>query len=461
MNKKLRVKLFLLSILCITSVSLSAADKKALVGGTLIDGMGGKPIQDSVILVEGTTITGVGTVATLKVPDDYQVISTEGMSVLPGLWDMHVHLMITGHSDYPHWHKEYLDKFGSEIMPAAAVQLLLAGVTSARDLGAPLKESIEIKNKINSGEIPGPRLYVSGPFIQHKAYPGTDAYRWGVKNEADARKKINKLADAGVDVIKLIDHDEMTLSVAKAVVEQAHKRNLKVVGHSHKPDEIRRGLEIGIDNFEHTGLTSAPEYPEDIMVQLKERTAKGRISGGPLFWTPTIEGLWNYDYVRDNPEELDNSCWKRGLAQKTIDDIKQSIAHPDRLDYMQLTPKRKPTLKRKFKQLRDAGVVQLVGTDSGIPMKFHCQSTWHELEMWVNVLEVPAMETIRAATYWPAKFMGVHDKVGTLVPGKYADIIAVKGDVLKYINLLQDVDLVMKNGVLYKEKGQVNEPLVN
>ncbi len=461
MNKKLRVKLFLLSILCITSVSLSAADKKALVGGTLIDGMGGKPIQDSVILVEGTTITGVGTVATLKVPDDYQVISTEGMSVLPGLWDMHVHLMITGHSDYPHWHKEYLDKFSSEIMPAAAVQLLLAGVTSARDLGAPLKESIEIKNKINSGEIPGPRLYVSGPFIQHKAYPGTDAYRWGVKNEADARKKINKLADAGVDVIKLIDHDEMTLSVAKAVVEQAHKRNLKVVGHSHKPDEIRRGLEIGIDNFEHTGLTSAPEYPEDIMVQLKERTAKGRISGGPLFWTPTIEGLWNYDYVRDYPEELDNSCWKRGLAQQTIDDIKQSIAHPDRLDYMQLTPKRKPTLKRKFKQLRDAGVVQLIGTDSGIPMKFHCQSTWHELEMWVNVLEVPAMETIRAATYWPAKFMGVHDKVGTLVPGKYADIIAVKGDVLKYINLLQDVDLVMKNGVLYKENGQVNEQLVN
>ena len=118
-----------------------------------------------------------------------------------------------------------------------------------------------------------------------------------------------------------------------------------------------------------------------------------------------------------------------------------------------MTPKRKPTLIRKIHQLRDAGVVLLIGTDSGIPMKFHCQSTWNELEVWVNVMGIPAMETLRSATYWPAKMMKVSDKWGTITPGKYADIIAVRGDVLKHINLLQNVDFVMKGGTVYKQDG--------
>jgi len=99
----------------------------------------------------------------------------------------------------------------------------------------------------------------------------------------------------------------------------------------------------------------------------------------------------------------------------------------------------------------------LIGTDSGIPMKFHCQSTWNELEVWVNVMGIPAMETIRAATYWPAKMMKVSEKWGTVTTGKYADIIAVRGDVLKHINLLQRVDFVMKGGIVYKQDGQVLE----
>ncbi|GAA4354340.1 amidohydrolase family protein [Kangiella marina] len=437
--------------------SCNAQQLKAFVGGMLVDGTGGKVIHDSVILVNGERIVAVGTEKEVSIPDGYQIISTEGMTVLPGLWDMHVHLMINGHADYKHWDTAYINKLGSEIMPASAEQLLLAGVTSARDLGAPLKESKAIKDAINNGDLSGPRMFMSGPFIQHEPYPGTEAFRWGVSSERDARQKVRRLKEAGMDVVKLIDHDVMPLSHAKAVVDEAHKQGMKVVGHSHKPDEIRIGLKIGIDNFEHTGLTTAPEYPEDIMTMLKERTAKGRISGGPLYWTPTVEGLWNYDYTRDNSEELDNHCWKRGLSQATVDDIEQSIQHPERLDYMQLTPKRKPTLKTKFNQLRNSGAILLVGTDSGIPMKFHCQSTWHELQVWVDEFGVPVMEAIQAATYWPAKFMGVDKDLGTIVPGKYADIIAVKGDALKYINLLQHVDLVVKGGVIYKEKGATKE----
>ena len=430
-----------------------AADRTALVGGRLIDGFGHRPLADSVILVEGDTIVEIGTVDTLPVPEGYDVISTEGMDVLPGLWESHAHLMLAGHADYAHWHPTYADRFADEIMPAGALQLLLAGVTSARDLGAPLEASLSVRQRIANGEIPGPRLYVSGPFIQHVPYPGTESYRWGVDDAADARRKVRRLAEAGVDLIKLIDQDQMSLETAQAVVDEAHRQGLKVVAHAHRPDEIRRGLEIGVDNFEHTGLTTAPEYPPDVMALIRERTATGRVSGGPLYWTPTVEGLYQYEMTVDNPEALDNDCWHRGLQPDTIADIRQSLENPGQLEYMQLTPLRRPTLQRKISQLKEAGVVFLVGTDSGIPTKFHCQSTWNELAVWVNVMGVEPMDAIRSATYWPAVLMGAADRTGTVSTGKLADIIAVRGDVLRYINLLQRVDFVMKGGVVYKHNG--------
>ena len=421
---------------------------KALVGGTLIDGFASRPIRNSVIIVEGERISAVGQVGTLAVPPGADVISTEGMSVLPGLWDMHVHLMLNGHSDYPHWDKTYPPLFESTIMPAAAKQLLLAGVTSARDLGAPLRASINVRDRINTGKLPGPTMYMSGPFIQHAPYPGTEDFRWGVSGEQDARAKVRTLADAGVDCIKLSDQDQMTLEEVRAVVDEAHRRRLMVVAHSHRPEEIRRGLAVGVDNFEHTGLSSAPEYPDDIIKAIRERTAD--MSRGPLFWTPTIEGLFNYEYLRDNPEQLDDPAWQEGLPPHVVEDIRKSIQHPDRMPYFQLTPARRPTLARKFKQLQEAGVVLLIGTDSGIPMKFHSGSTWRELDAWVNILGVDAMTAIRGATYWPSVAMKVDRDVGTVTPGKYADIIAVKGDALRHIALLQRVDLVIKRGKKYK-----------
>jgi imidazolonepropionase-like amidohydrolase len=426
----------------------SATRQKALVGGTLIDGFGGPPVQNSVILLDGEKISAVGQVGTLAVPPGADVISTEGMTVLPGLWDMHVHTMIAGHADYDHWDKAYLNQFESVIMPASAKQLLLAGVTSARDLGAPLEASIHVRDRINSGTLTGATLYVSGPFIQHEPYPNTEAYRWGVKGPADGRAKVKQIATAGVDVVKLIDQDQMTMEEVRAVVDEAHANGKPVVAHAHRPEEIRRGLLAGVDCFEHTGLATAPEYPADIIAAIAERTAK--MSLGPLFWTPTIEGLLNYEYLRDNPEALDDPAWHEGLPDAMVADIRQSLEHTDRLPYFQLTAARRPTLARKFRQLRDAGVVQLIGTDSGIPMNFHSHSTWRELDAWVTTLGVDPMTAIRAATYWPSVAMKVDGRVGTVSAGKYADIIAVRGDVLRYISLLQRVDVVVKRGVRVK-----------
>ncbi|MBN7814939.1 amidohydrolase family protein [Algoriphagus pacificus] len=440
--KHIKIAFILLAML--QTFSAYSQSMKALVGGTLIDGFGGVPIRNSVILIENDKIVAVGQQGSLEVPAGAEVISTEGMSVMPGLWDMHVHLMINGHSDYTHWDSTYIDILDPVIMPASAHQLLMAGVTSARDLGAPLEASINVRDRINRGEIPGPTIYVSGPFIQKAPYPNTEAFRWGVNGVADAKAKVKKLADAGVDVIKLIDQDQMTLEEAQAVVDEAHKYGLPVVGHSHRPEEIRMGLKIGVDCFEHTGLSSAPEYPEDIMLMIQERAAQ--MNKGPLFWTPTVEGLYNYESVRDNPEKLDDPSWHLDLPDSIIADIKASLKYPGRMSYFQLTPVRKPTLERKFNQLKQSGVVMLIGTDSGIPMKFHSQSTWNELDVWVNEFGYDPMLAIKAATYWPSVAMGVSDKVGTISEGKKADIIAVRGDVLRHISLLQDVDMVIKNG---------------
>lgn len=425
------------------------ADVKALVGGQLIDGYGGPPLRNSVVLIEGERIAAVGRVGELAIPAGAEIISTEGMSVLPGLWDMHVHLMIAGHADYAHWDSVYPPMFESVIMPASAKQLLFAGVTSARDLGAPLAESIAVRDAIERGEIPGPTLYVSGPFIQHEPYPGTELFRWGVSGPEDARAKVRRLAEAGVDVVKLIDQDQLTTAELEAVVEEAHRHGLPVVAHSHRPAEIRRGLAAGVDNFEHTGLATAPEYPPDVIAAIRERTAQMNL--GPLYWTPTIQGLFAYEYIRDDWRELlDDPCMEEGLPADVVADIRGSLEHYGQLPYFQITPNRRPTLQRKFDQLREAGVVMLIGTDSGIPGKYHCQSTWNELDVWVTRLGVDPMEALRSATYWPAVMMGVADQVGTVSEGKYADIITVRGDVLRHIDLLQDVDIVIKRGVRYR-----------
>ncbi len=435
-------------LLIASFVASAPARPVALVGGRLIDGFGGPPLANSVILLEGERITAVGAVGSITMPPDAEIISTEGMTVLPGLWDCHVHTMLLGHSDYEHWDKTYLDRLTSEIMPAAAHQLLMAGITSARDLGAPLKDSIAVRDKINRGEIPGPTLYVAGPFLQHEPYPGTEAFRWGIKGAADARAKVKQIADAGVNIVKLIDQDLMTMEEVQAVVSEAHARKLPVVAHAHRPDEIRRGLAAGVDDFEHTGLAASPEYPADIRAGIAERTAK--MSLGPLYWCPTIEGFLNYDDLIKNPEQLDDPAAELDVPRDIMEDIKQSLRHPGQLSYYQITPMRALTVDKKFHQLQESGVVLLIGTDSGIPMKFHNSSTWRELDAWVNKLGVDPMTAIRAATYWPAVMMKVDKDYGSITEGKFADIIAVKGDALRYIDLLQRVDLVIKHGKRYK-----------
>jgi imidazolonepropionase-like amidohydrolase len=435
-----------LAVLALAATALPAQSRiTAYVGGTLIDGNGGPPLRNSVVLVEGTRIAAVGTVGALAVPAGATVVSTEGMTVLPGLWDMHVHLMLAGHGNYARWDREYPPLLEPMILPATARQTLLAGVTSVRDLGAPLDPILALKRRIDAGEIPGPTIYPSGPFLQHAPYPGTEAFRWGISGVEDARAKVRRLARAGVKVVKLIDHDEMTMDEVRAIVDEAHKHRLPVVAHAHRPEEIRRGLAAGVDCFEHTGLQTAPAYPDDILAAIAERTARG--VAGPLYWTPTISVLAQYTAKRDDPEFLDDPAWRLGLADSVARDIRGSLDRLDTLAYYRFVPDRESTLATKFAQLRRSGVRLLIGTDGGVPATWHGTTTIEEMIAWVRDFGMPPMETIRAATYWPAQSLGVLDQVGTVSPGKAADLIAVHGSVLQDFARLRDVRLVVKAGV--------------
>ena len=125
-----------------------------------------------------------------------------------------------------------------------------------------------------------------------------------------------------------------------------------------------------------------------------------------------------------------------------------SIKNVSKLAYFNLTPRRIPTLANKFRQLREAGVTIIVGTDSGIPLNFHFDSTWRELKTMVD-LGMPPMDAIRAATYWPAQLLK-QPNLGTVAAGKLADVIVVDGDPLTDMTALRNIVHVVKNGEVYK-----------
>jgi len=422
------------------TVTLSA-QPLVLSGGRLIDGFGGPPLENAVVIIEGNRVKAVGTEGAIAIPPNARVIDTNGYTVMPGLMDMHVHLMILGHGDYEHWNRTYTSRFRSEIMPIAAKQLLMAGVTTVRDLGAPLEDIVAVKNAINRGEIPGPRLFVSGPFLQKSNTPLEAKFRWIVNGPEDARAKVRTIVNGGADVIKLIDQDQMTLEEVKAIVDEAHKHGKHVAAHAHRSEEIRQGLKAGVDCFEHTGLATKPAYEDDVLQLIRERNAT-------LYWCPTIEGLFLFEETKKNPERVDDQRLKKDLPADMYKDVRDSLRDVSHLAYFRLVPRRVPTLAHKFQQLRDTGVTMIVGTDSGIPLNFHFDSTWRELKTMVD-LGMPPMEAIRAATYWPAQLLKQPD-LGTIAAGKLADLIVVDGDPLTDMTALRHVVHVVKDGKVFR-----------
>ena len=424
----------------------------ALIGGTLIDGTGGAAVRNSVVLIRGERIEKIGTVDSLPVPGGYDRISTEGMTVLPGLWDLHVHLMYAGHPNSRYWFDTYTSQFERVIMPASAEQLLMAGVTTARDLAAPVHEIVAVKRRIANGEIPGPTLYVAGPALTKGANPSAVQTR-NVSGAVDARNKTKQLIDEGVDWIKIFNAEQLSLEEMRAIVDEAHAHGRKVAAHAFSEGEIRQGLMAGVDDFQHL-RTQTPTYPADIVDMIRDRVR----SGPPLYWTVTAggNGQLNAASLASNREFLDDPANFVGLPQSIVDDVRKAIAartartEGGRGGAVQKQEEINAIVKRKVAQIRGLGVEIVFGTDVGSWGEVTGQAAWMEADLWVHELGLDPMIVIRKMTLDAARLMGADRESGSISEGKFADVIAVRGDPLRHIDVLRDPRMVIKHGRRYK-----------
>ena len=420
-----------------TLVPAAAAQAAALVlaGGTVIDGYGNAPIPNGIIVIEGDRILAVGGVGQVAIPEGAEIISTEGMTVLPGLWDMQVSLMRLGHGDSARWNETYGPLAERVVMPIAARQLLQAGVTSVRDTAAPLDAAINVRGRVRERRIDGPDLYVSGPALRKLAPAGTGDWQWEVKGGPDVRSKVQQLANAGVNYVLLADVEMWTAEELEAVISEARLRGLPVHAYAERPADVVRGAAAQFDGFLGTSMGFGP-FPAEVMQAITGRLTQA--GARPIAWTPAISALLNLESLRQNPEPLDDPRITAEFPELVAADIRGSLASLPSVDTTGLCD--------KLRQLDDAKVLLLLGSGAGAPGHLHSRATWQEIDFWVRQCGIPAVRTIRAATHDAATAMGVGHESGAISPGKIADVIAVRGDVLRDPGLLQSVDVVIKRG---------------
>lgn len=415
----------------------------AIVGGFLIDGNEGKPIDDAVILVEGGRIAHVGTVSDTRVPDGAEVIDAAGYTVLPGLHDVHVHTMLIGHGVQGGYHRRYEDRL-REVMAISARQLLMAGVTSARDVGGPLDEVLWLREEVASGRLPGPRLFVSGPRLQKTTEGPDDRRNWSVDGAEDARAKARRLIDAGVDLIKVTQISLMSPEEREAIASEARRAGVHLAGHAYSLEEHRLAAEMGLKTIEHLVTRSGPLYLDESLRV---------ISSNSIAVTATNVVMRVYEITLEYPERLDDRQLEEDLPPDLYRDLRGSLTHPARLDFFDRAKESftEANWAAKTRQLHGHGIRILVGTDSGTPLNFHYESTWQEMDLLVRY-GIPPMRVISAATRFPAELYGLGSELGTVEPGKWADLIVVDGNPLRDMSALRrrNVVHVIKGGVQYR-----------
>jgi imidazolonepropionase-like amidohydrolase len=246
----------------------AAPRKLALVGGMLLDGYDVPPIHHAAVLIEGNRIVQVGRAADITIPPDATVIDTSGRTMMPGLMDLHAHLMLIGHGNYDEWFP-WLAKNGIDrVMEIAAKQFINAGVTTAVDLSAPLDASLKVRDRINRGEIVGPRMLMSGPWITLSPgnYPPDLKFQLVVKTPEEAAAQVDMLAKAGVDVIKAYP---MTRAHYDKVVEAANRHGLRVHAHVYAERMVRDALEAGVHVLTHAGSAgTSPPYSKELITDI-------------------------------------------------------------------------------------------------------------------------------------------------------------------------------------------------
>src|SRR5262245_6658921 len=439
-----------LTLLTLAGPQAQAQKHLALVGGMLLTGYEVPPVHHAAVVIEGNKIVAAGPASEVKVPADATIVDTSGRVMLPGLIETHGHLVVLGHGSYETWFP-WIKSHGGDamltrVMEISAKQLLMAGVTTTTELGAPLEPSLKIRDRINKGEIAGSRMFVSGPWIARLSAAGaTGAMQVGfgglnIASSAEAAQQTERLATAGVDHIKA--HQGLTLDDYKAMLEAAHKHRIRVYAHVYAEADVRHALEAGVDVLQHVGSAgTAPPYSQQLITDIVN-------AGRPVVVT-AAHRAWIYPDTAAFPERLQDPDLKSAFGPDIYAEVQDSLKNWWALSYFQRTDREMLYRERGVKQFIESGAVMGMGTDSGTPMNFHSEALWREIKVHVDMGMTPS-RAIAAATRVNAQIIGKGRELGTIEPGKLADVIVVNGNPLFDITALSRVEVVVKDGSIYK-----------
>ncbi len=420
----------------------NASQTLVFTGGMLLDGYEQPASHHAAVVVQEGRITWVGSADDVQIPAGARVIDTSGRTMMPGLIDAHAHVDLIGHGDYDRFY-EFVGGTERllEMAEIAMGQMVRAGVTTAVDLGAPLK-ILEARDRVDRGEIPGPRLLASGAWITRITLDGVPlAYQNVIESPAEAAAVAERLIDAGSDVIKLwsgLTEDDM-----RAVVEVAHRRGIRVHAHLYQPAAMWMALRTGVDVFQHAGSAGNPPYDDDLVSAIAHR-------GVPVVQT-IAHRIWIYPATIAFPERLQDPRLKRDFPEDVWNEVQASFKDFARLSYFRSAPRQIRNSAIAARQFIDAGAVMGVGTDAASPLNFHTEAMWREMEALIESGMTP-IQVLSAATKTNAELLGLGSETGTIEPGKSADLIVVDGNPLADIRSLDRVQWVVARGRIMKSQ---------
>ncbi|WP_395339996.1 amidohydrolase family protein [Ningiella sp. W23] len=419
--------LFAFSLL-VTSSTHSATDETIyLSADAMFDSESGKLIDNPALLIKDGLIVEVSSQSALNAPEGATIISLEGKTILPGLIDMHVHLtsMATDHG-YKRLRVSHERAAINGVVNAK--RTLMAGFTTVRNVGAPSFADVALRDAIAEGDIPGPHMFVSGPPIGITGGHCSDnnllpsEYNLLGEGVADgpwaARSKVRRNIKYGADLIKTcstggvlskgtkVGAPQYTIEELTAIVEEAHSHGLKVASHAHGTEGIINALKAGVDTIEHASFIDE----EGIELAVKQ----GAYLSMDIYVTEYILGEGEAAGI------LEESLEKERMTGQTQRD--------------------------NFKKAVDAGAKIILGTDAGV---YPHGDNAKQLSRMVR-FGMPSNEVLRAATSVAAQALGQSGNVGVIASDASADIIAVDGNPLEDIDLLETPSFVMKAGLVYK-----------
>jgi imidazolonepropionase-like amidohydrolase len=409
----------------------------AIRAGTLIDGTGAAPVRNAVILIRGDRITAVG--SGVAVPRGTTVIDLSGATVLPGFIDAHVHLAghTIGDGDWLHAGLTDLPGQLALLGAAHAQETLEAGFTMVRVVGSAYFNDLALRNAINAGWIPGPRILGAGTSFgilgghcddQDGLRPDATGHESGIADGVadgvdQVREAVRYNVKYGADVIKIcatggvlspadsVGEQQYTEEEMRAIVETARMLSRRVAAHAHGTAGIKAAVRAGVTSIEHGSILDSEAVA--LMVQ---------------------HGTWLVPTL---------------MAGEQVTLLAQAGRLPPAIAAKALAVA--PRMQASFRLALQAGVKIALGTDAGV---FQHGRNGHEFTLMVRSGMTP-MQAIQAGTLSGATLLGRDADVGSLVPGKLADVVAVQGDPLQDVSVLEHAVFVMKGGVVFKKDGQV------